>query len=447
MKGLEGIKEAVLKFIRGSDSYEKAVESFIKELQKTLIRADVSIRLVISLTKKIRERALKEEPPPGVTRRDWFIKVVYDCLADFFGGDKEPSIYPPKQPYTMMLIGIQGSGKTTTAAKIAYFYKKHGYRPGLISADTYRPAAYQQLEQLGRIIGAPVYGEPRSKDPIGIVIRGVKTLVSKGCNLIIVDTAGRHGYGSEQALLEEMKAIANALKPDEVVLVIDATMGQKAYDLAKRFHEYTPVGSIVLAKFDGSAKGGGALSAVAATGAIIKFIGIGEKVHEIEIFNPRRFVSRLLGLGDLESLLEKLKGIEEHEALQKRLEKALTSGRLSLVDIYAQIQAMKKLGPLSKILQMIPGLSILPISDEQLRISEKLMDKWVAIINSMTYEELKNPKIIDRRRMKRIALGSGTSIEDVESLLKYYETVNRMLKEVKRKKTLLTRLGIRGLGM
>ena len=343
------------------------------------------------------------------------------------------------------LVGVQGSGKTTTAAKIAYFYKKHGYKPGLVSADTYRPAAFQQLEQLGKMIGVPVYGDLNSRDPVDIAIRGVKELISKGCNIVIVDTAGRHGYGNEQALLEEMKAIADSLKPDEIVMVIDAAMGQKAYDLAKRFHEYTPIGSIFLAKLDGSAKGGGALSAVIATGARIKFVGTGEKVHEIEVFNPRRFVARLLGLGDIESLLEKIKSIEEHEKLQKRFEKALASGKLSLIDIYLQIQSMKKLGPLSKVLQMIPGLSMLPITDEQLKISEKLMDKWLAIINSMTYEELKNPKIIDKRRIKRIALGSGTSIEDVESLLKYYETVNRMLKEVKRRKTLLSRFGLREL--
>jgi len=239
-----------------------------------------------------------------------------------------------------------------------------------------------------------------------------------------------------------MQDIAKAIEPDEIVLVIDAAIGQKAYDLALRFHQATPIGSIIVTKFDGTAKGGGALSAVAATKATIKFIGTGEKIPELEVFEPRRFVGRLLGLGDLPSLIEKLRSIEQHKELEKRFSKAIASGKISLVDLYLQIQTIKRLGPLSKILQLIPGLSLLPMDDKQLRIGEEKMSKWIAIMNSMTYEELKNPKIIDKSRIMRIARGSGTTVEDVKDLLKYYEMINNFIKDVKRRTGIFRKLGI-----
>ncbi len=443
MKGLEKLKDAIAGFLRGSGSYEEAVNNFIKELQKTLIKADVNVKVVFDLTKKIKERALETEPPPGVLRREWFVKVVYDSLVELFGGEA-PEITPRKLPWVIMLVGIQGSGKTTTAGKIAYFYKRKGYRPGLLTTDTYRPAAYDQLKQLAERIGVPFYGEKESKDPVGIASRGLKALRKEGANIIIVDTAGRHGYGEEEYLLKEMEDLANEIGPDEVILVIDAYMGQKAYDLARRFHGRTPIGSIVITKLDGTAKGGGAISAVAATGARIKFVGDGEKIEDLEPFNPRKFVSRILGLGDLETLLEKFKALEESEKLEKRFEKALLTGKLTLRDLYAQIKSLKKLGPLRKVLQMIPGLAMMPLDDEKVRLSEEKMDKWLNIMESMTYEELDNPHIIDKRRIKRIALGSGTRPEDVKELLNYYETTRKMLKTIKRKKGFLKRLGMKG---
>ncbi len=434
MKSLEKIKEAVVRFVKGSDPYEQAVEVFIKDLQKILIQADVNVKLVYELTNKIKEQARTSEPPPGFSRRDWFIKIVYDSLAELFGGDRSPSIIPPKQPYVILMVGIQGSGKTTTCAKISYFYKKQGYKPCMVAADTYRPGAYEQLAQLASMIGVPIYGEPGSQDPVGIAVRGVETMIKRGCNIITVDTAGRHGYGSEQALLEEMKNIASSINPSEVMLVLDATIGQRAYDLAKRFHEATPIGSIVVTKLDGSARGGGALSAVAATGAVIKFIGTGEKVDEIEVFNPRRFVGRILGLGDIEGIVEKFRALEESRELEKRLSNAIATGRLSLVDVYVQIKSILKMGPLAKILQMIPGLSGLVIGDEEAKIGEKKMRRWINIMDSMTYEELQNPKILDKSRIRRIAIGSGTSVEEVKELLNYYENLQRIIREVKRRR-------------
>ncbi len=443
MKGLERLRSAVASFLKGKGKYGEAVNQFIKELQKTLISADVNVRVVLELTRKIKERALESEPPPGVLRREWFVKIVYDSLVELFGGEA-PEILPKKLPWIMMLVGIQGSGKTTTAGKLAYFYKRRGYRVGLITTDTYRPAAYDQLKQLAEQIGVPFYGERNSQDPVGIAKRGVRKLLSEGVNVIIVDTAGRHGYGEEEELLREMRELADAIKPNEVILVIDAYLGQKAYDLARRFHERTPIGSIIITKLDGTAKGGGAISAVSVTGAHIKFIGDGEKIEDLEPFSPRKFVARLLGLGDLETLLEKFRALEESAELEKRFEKAILTGRLTLRDMYAQIKSLKKMGPLRKVLQMIPGLAMMPLDDEKLRLSEEKMNKWLHIMESMTYEELDNPSIIDRRRIKRIALGSGTRPEDVRELLAYYENTRRMLKNIKRKKGILRKLGIKG---
>ena len=434
---LDNLKDAVRKFL-GSSDYNKAVNDFIKDLQISLIKADVNVRLVNELTNKIKSRLANEKPPSAIERREWFISIVYQELSNLFGGDKEPNVFPKKLPYVIMLVGVQGSGKTTTAGKLALFYKKKGYKVGLVAADVYRPAAYDQLVQIGNQIGVPVYGEPGNKDAVEIAKNGVEKFLREKYDIVIVDTAGRHGYGEEVKLLEEMKEIYDKIHPDEVILVIDASIGQKAYDLASRFHSASPIGSIIITKMDGTAKGGGALSAVAATGATIKFIGTGEKLDELEVFNPRRFVSRILGMGDIETILEKIKGIEEYEEIEKKMEEVLTGkGKLTLRDIYKQLNAMRKMGPLSKILQMLPGFSILSqIPEEQLKLGEEKIKRFMNIMNSMTYKELDNPDIIDRSRIRRIARGSGTTPEEVRELLKQYQMTNNLLKMVRRKKGL-----------
>jgi len=447
MSYLGRLKDLITDFMRGKGPYEESVNEFIKELQKELIKADVNLRLVIDLTKNIREQALKSEPPPGVLRREWFIKIVYDNLVKFFGGEVV-EILPRKIPWVLMLVGIQGSGKTTTAGKLAYYYKKLGYKPCLITTDTYRPAAYDQLKQIAEKLNVPFYGEKNSSNPVEIGVNGLSKMLKEGCSLVIIDTAGRHGYGEEEYLLKEMEELARALRPDEIMLVIDAYIGQKAYDIAMRFHERTPVGSIFVTKLDGTAKGGGALSAVAATGAKIKFIGDGEKLEDIESFNPKKFVARLLGLGDLETLLEKFKALEESEEVQKRLEKAVLTGKLTLRDVYAQVKSLKKLGPLRKVLQMIPGFSMaIPVDDEKLQVSEKNMEKWLHIMDSMTYEELDYPTIIDKSRINRIARGAGVTPNDVRELLRYYETLVKMLKTLRSRKDLLKRFGLRDVSL
>ncbi len=435
---LEGVRKALSKFLRSDREYREAVKQFIKDLQKELIKADVNVKVVFELTKRIRKRALEEEPPPGITRKDWLITIVYEELTKLFGGEKAPSIKPPKKPWIMLLVGLQGSGKTTTAAKIAYYYKLEGYRVGLVAADTYRPAAYDQLKQLGDQIGVPVYGEPSNKDAVAIARNGVKFFKEKGFDIIIVDTAGRHHR--EEDLLKEMRDIAKQINPNEVVLVIDAAIGQQAYNIAKKFHESTPIGSIVITKLDGTAKGGGALSAVVATGAVIKFIGTGEKVDELEVFKPPKFVARILGIGDIEGLVEKVRRVRI-EFTEKDLEEML-SGKLNMRLIYKQLISIRKLGPLRKILQMIPGFGLkIPLDiDLSAKQAEVKMKKWLAVINSMTYEELDNPEIIDRRRMKRIALGAGVDVEDVRELLKQYNTMKKLLKQLRRRRDLLDKL-------
>jgi len=439
---LEGLREAVRKFLGGGRSYEESVNEFIRDLQRELIRADVNVTLVKQLTDRVRERALKQEPPPGVSRRDWFLKAVYDELVSLFGGEGEPRVMPRKLPWVILLVGVQGSGKTTTAGKLARYYSSRGLRVGLVSADTYRPGALEQLKTLAQQAGAMFYGE-QSGQAEEIAKRGVSELLSKGAQLVIVDTAGRHGYGDEAGLLEEMKRIAEAVRPDEVMLVIDAAIGQRAYDIARRFHEATPVGSIVVTKLDGTARGGGVLSAVAATGARVKFVGTGEKIEELEPFNPQSFVARVMGLGDIRALLERVREAEAEEKALRVVEEDIAKGRVTMRTIYAQLKSIRRLGPLSKLLEMLPTASLpIKVGDEQVKLGEEKIRKWLHIIESMTYEELDDPEIIDRSRMRRIALGSGTTVADVKELLTYYRSVKAMLKRFRRDRSLLRRLGL-----
>ncbi len=439
---LDNIRKAVSKFLGGGGTYEKAIKEFVRELQRELLRADVNVKMVFDLTRGLEKKAKEERPLPGLSRREWFLKIVYEELTKLFGGDKEPQVLPPKIPWVILLVGVQGSGKTTTAGKLALYYSRRGYKVGLVSADTYRPGAYDQLKTLAEKTGALFYGERLGK-PEKIALKGVKLLKERGAEIIIVDTAGRHGYGEESALLKEMNRIANNIKPDDVVLVIDAAIGQKAYDLAKRFHEVTPIGTIIVTKMDGTARGGGVLAAVAATGARIKFIGTGEKLEELEKFNPARFVSRILGMGDIESLLEKIKALENAGRLEHEAEEAL-KGKVTMRTIYHQLQGMRKMGTLSKILELVPGASFLlsKIDESKLRLSEEKVKRWLAIIESMTYEELDNPEIINRKRIRRLALGSGTAPEDVRELLTYYKNFKNMMRRLKRDRSLLRRLGL-----
>jgi signal recognition particle subunit SRP54 len=428
------LTDAIKKIFRASVVDEAAVKELVRDIQRALLQADVNVQLVLEISKRIEERALKEKMPPGISRREHVLKVVYEELTRFVGEKPVPLNVEPGKRKIVMLVGIQGSGKTTTAAKLARFYQKRGLKPALICADTYRPGAFAQLQQMAARANVPVFGDPKNKDPVKVVSEGLKHFSDK--DLIIVDTAGRHK--EEKDLIKEMKTLEQRIKPDEVVMVIDGTIGQQALLQAKTFHEATPIGAILVTKLDGSARGGGALSAVAATGAPIKFIGTGEKIEDIESFVPFRFVGRLLGMGDLETLLEKVKDAEIKVPPKKA--KAILSGKFTLTDMYEQFEAVKGMGPFRKVLQMLPGMSQ-NVPEEMLNTAEDRLEKWRVIIQSMRPEEKENPKIFTSSRVKRVAHGSGTTEKDVKELLKQYVNMRKMMKMFKRKKKLPFNLG------
>jgi signal recognition particle subunit SRP54 len=430
------LTSALKKLFRASVIDEATVKELVRDIQRALLQADVNVQLVLDISKRMEERALKEKVPPGISRREHVIKVVYEELTRFVGEKPVPIKIEPGKKQILMLVGIQGSGKTTAAAKLGRYFQKKGLKPALICADTYRPGAYAQLQQLAARINLPIYGDPKAKDAVKVVSEGLKQFSDK--DLIIVDTSGRHK--EEKDLIKEMKDLEKKIKPDEVMLVIDGTIGQQALIQAKAFHEATPIGAILVTKLDGSARGGGALSAVAATGAPIKFIGTGEKTEDVEPFIPSRFVGRLLGMGDLETLLEKVRDAEIKVPEKKA--KAILSGKFTLTDMYEQFEAFKSMGPFRKVLKMLPGMSY-DLPEDKLNMAEANLEKWRVIIQSMRFEEKENPKVFSSSRIRRVARGSGTSEKDVKDLLKQYVMMRKMLKMFKRKK----RLPFMGKGM
>ncbi|MBS3814988.1 MAG: signal recognition particle protein Srp54 [Hadesarchaea archaeon] len=403
---------------------KKAVKSLAKDIQRALLQADVKVELVLDLTKRIEERALEEEIPKGASRKEHLIKIVYEELSEFLGEPSEIDL-EGEESKVILMIGLQGSGKTTSTAKIANYYKKRGYTVGVVCADTYRPGAYEQLEQLGGEVGVPVYGNPEEDDAVKISEKGTKKFKKESKDLIIIDSAGRHRQ--EEKLMEEMKEISQNISPDEIILVIDGTLGQQAESQAEAFNETTDVGSILITKLDGTAKGGGALSAVAATGAPIKFIGTGEKIAEIELFKPERFVARLLGMGDIETLLEKIQETAEPEEIEEEKMREIMKGKLSLRDVYNQLERLSDMGPLKKMLQMLPGVGM-SIPEDQVQLGKEKLDQFKVIMNSMTDEELDNPKKLDSSRIERIAKGSGTEEKEIKELLEQYEKMKKLMK-------------------
>ncbi len=419
--------DALKKVFKASVVDEATVKELVRDIQRALLQADVNVQLVLGISKSIEDRALKDKVPPGISRREHVIKVVYEELTRFLGDKPVPIKVEPGKRKILMLVGIQGSGKTTAAAKLARYFQKRGLKPALVCGDTFRPGAFPQLQQLASRINVPLYGDLKAKDAVRVVTEGLKQFSDK--EVVIVDTSGRHK--EEHELIKEMKMLEKSIKPDEVMLVIDGTIGQQALAQAKAFNEATPIGSILVTKLDGSARGGGALSAVAATGAPIKFIGTGEKTEDIEAFVPSRFVGRLLGMGDLETLLDKVK--EAEIAVPEKKAKAILSGKFTLTDMYEQFEAMKGMGTFKKLMKMIPGMSY-NIPDEMLSSAEGRLEKWRVMIQSMTPGERDNPKVFNASRMKRVARGSGTSEKEVKELLKQYIMMRRMLKTMRRRK-------------
>jgi signal recognition particle subunit SRP54 len=418
--------EALRKVFRAPIVDEELVKELLRDVQRSLLQADVNVSLVVDISKRIEERALKEKLPSGISRREHVVKVVYEELTRFLGEKPASLTTKTGKRNTLMLVGIQGSGKTTTAAKLARYFQKRGMKTAIICADTFRPGALAQLEQLGKQTNVPVYGNPKAKSSIEIASDGLEKF--DNYDLVLIDTTGRHK--DEKSLIKEMRTMEKKIAPDEVILVIDGTIGQQAATQAKAFHEATPIGSIFVAKLDGSARGGGALSAVAAIGAPIKFIGTGEKIGDMEPFVPSRFVGRLLGMGDLQSLIEKVREAEV-EVPEKKL-RAFLTGRFTLTDMYEQVKSMKSLGPLRHLLKMVPGLTY-NVPDDMMEMAEDRLEKWRVIIESMTPEEREKPKIFNSSRIRRVAHGSGTSEKEVKEILKQYKMMKKMMKTFRRK--------------
>ena len=412
----------IFKKIRGHGRLsESNIKDALREVKMSLLEADVNYKVVKDFTNKISEKAIGTEVIRGVNPAQQFIKLVNDELIELLGGTSSKLTKGLRNPTIIMLAGLQGAGKTTFAAKLAKFLKKQNEKLLLVGVDVYRPAAIKQLQVLGQQIGVDVYSEENSKDVVGIATRAIEKAKEINATYMIVDTAGR--LHIDETLMEELKELKRAIKPQEILLVVDAMIGQDAVNLAESFNNALSVDGVILTKLDGDTRGGAALSIKAVVGKPIKFIGVGEKLNDIEIFHPDRLVSRILGMGDVVSLVEKAQEvIDENEA--KSLEEKIKSQKFDLNDFLKQLQTIKKLGSLGGILKLIPGM---PKIDD-LAPAEKEMKKVEAIIQSMTKEERKKPDILKASRKIRIAKGSGTDVSDVNKLLKQFEQMKSMMK-------------------
>ncbi len=432
-----GLRNALKKIVGATDINEELIDSLCKDVQRSLLQSDVNVKFVISITKNLKDRAINEKPPKGLSKKEQIRTVLYSDLEVLLGyrgetskivekthDDRVISFKPDKQNIILML-GIQGSGKTTVTAKLARWLTRHGYRVGVIGADTWRPGALTQLKMNCSKINVDVYGEEENENAVAIVTDGLEYFRQQSIDIIIIDTAGRHK--EEKSLLEEMNSMYKVAIPDLVLLVIDGTIGQQAYNQAKAFHEAASVGGIIITKLDGTAKGGGALAAAAATNSKVMFIGTGERIDDLEQFSPTRFVGKLLGMGDIKALLEMAKSLELQA--DENQTKRLLSGKISIEDFYAQMENVGKMG-FRNVIDSLPGLSGM-VKEDDLDVLQGKMEKWRFIIQSMTTEEKKNPDLINDSRRKRIARGAGMTEHDIKDLIKQYNNSKTMMKQTK----------------
>jgi len=398
-----------------------AINALIQDLQRSLLSADVKVELVFQMTENIKKEATNTKLQKA-KRKDFIIKLVHDELINLLGGKPAPIRIKPGKKNVILLVGIQGSGKTTTIGKLAKYYKSKGYKVAALTTDTWRPGAYEQLVQLTEQIGVKCYGNPNEKNAIKIAVQETKKAINDGNDLIIADTAGRHK--EEKELMKEMAILEQKLKPNEVCLVIDGTLGQQAFAQAEAFDQTTNLGSIIVTKLDGTAKGGGALSACAATNAGIRFIGVGEKIDDLEEFEPSKFVGTLLGVPDIESLVQK---VEEAEiGPDEETIKRMMHGRFTLEDLYLQLSQIKKVGKFQQILSMMGGGNI---PDALKDDAERNLERWRIVLDSMTHEEKMEPKIIKKTRKRRIAIGSGTDYSVINKMLDQYNQMKKFMKK------------------
>lgn len=402
---------------------EKDVEESLREVRLALLEADVNYKVVRDFVKKVKERAVGEEVLSSLTPGQQVIKIVNEELAALMGGTQAKLTLASQPPTIIMMVGLQGAGKTTTAAKLARFLKSQGHRPLLVAADIYRPAAIKQLMVLGEQIDVPVFSMGE-QNPVDIAKAAVSHGKNNSNDVIIIDTAGR--LHVDEALMDELVNIKDAVEPNEILLVVDAMTGQDAVNVAESFNESLDIGGIVLTKLDGDARGGAALSVKAVTGKPIKFVGVSEKMDGIEPFYPDRMASRILGMGDVLTLIEKAASAVDQEKA-KELAKKLKDDEFTLEDFLDQLEQVKQMGPLDQILGMLPGMGGMK-QLRDLEVDESHLTRIEAIISSMTVEERRNPQIIGGSRKRRIARGSGTRVQDVNRLLKQFEQTRQLMK-------------------
>lgn len=421
--------QGVLSRLRGRGKLtEKDVEAALREVRLALLEADVNFKVARDFINKVKERAVGTEVLQSLTPGQQVVKIVYEELTELMGGQQAPLRLKASQgkPAVLLLAGLQGSGKTTSAAKLAVHLKRQKHRPLLVAYDVYRPAAVKQLQVLGEQIQVPVYADEGNTNPVSIAAAALEHAKARGNDVVIVDTAGRLHIDDE--MMEEIAALKEILAPDEILLVVDAMTGQEAVNVAKSFDERLELDGVILTKLDGDARGGAALSVKAVTGKPIKFTGVGEKTDALEPFHPDRMARRILGMGDVLTLIEKAEQAMDEQTRQRMAERLLTA-EFDLEDFLEQLRQVRNMGPIDQLLGMIPGLA----GAKQLKglqIDETELKRIEAVIQSMTPEERRHPEIINGSRRRRIAAGSGTRVQDVNRLLKQFEQTKRMMKQL-----------------
>lgn len=424
----QGIRRALAKITGAHLVDEKSVDELVKELQRALISSDVNVKLVFDLTKRIKERALKEKPLPGLSLREHVVKVVYEELQRLLGKEKfEPGVGKQK----ILMLGLYGQGKTTTIGKIAKFYSARGLKAGVVAGDVHRPAAFEQLKQLSEQTKSGFYGEKGEKDAARIALDSLKAL--EKYDVLVFDSAGRSAF--DEDLARELKQVSQAFKPDEKYLVVSADLGQVAGKQAQQFHDALGLTGVVITKMDGSGKGGGALTSVAVSGAQVAFIGTGEKMGDLEVFDAQKFVGELVGFPDINTLMNKAREASDEEQVQRALEK----GELDYESFLAQMRAMKKMGPLKQIMQM---LGVYDLPDELVSQSEEKLKKFEAAVLSMTPKERRKTELMKQKpRQARVAKGAGLTEKEVRELVQNFERANKLVKRLGKDKGFLKKLG------
>ena len=426
-EGLSSRLQEITRKIRGKARItESDLKEMLREVKLALLEADVNYKIVKEFISTIQEKALGQDVMKSLTPGQQVVKIVKDELVNLLGEKESKVNFTPNPPTIVMLVGLQGSGKTTTAGKLANLFRKQGKKPLLVACDIYRPAAIKQLQVVGAQLNIPVYSNENSKDVVQISKQAINVAMSKLNDVIILDTAGR--LQIDEALMQELQNVKNGVHPHETLLVVDSMTGQEAVNVAQTFNEKVGIDGIILTKLDGDTRGGAALSVKKVTGKPIKFAATGEKLSDIEVFHPDRMASRILGMGDILSVIEKAEESFDLEQAEK-LEKQLKKKELDLDDYLMQIRQMKKLGSFSSILKMIPGMN----KFKDLKVDDKEFGKIEAIICSMTKKEKQNTKLLNASRRIRIAKGSGTTVQDINKFIKSYEMTQKMMKQMKSK--------------